>query len=234
MGLLKRKQLIRDMLKEYQQITVPELARYLDMTPLKPREGDRRYRLLRSACEALVDDGIVGKIEDRYPVEYYLKNTRRETATHEEILFKRWEDELANHHGWHGFEDLKQITGSTTMTPLTDYLISPFLEFVNKRGRIQIRRTKKGGNGRRYFVDTQNPDRYKELKADLPAGEDLIDEALNKGKSPSTIAAVIEWLTTDKLQKEAAQKYDRTPEAVRNNRDWVEARLAELEGDRDQ
>lgn len=225
MGMIKRKMVFRDLLKQVDAVTVIEFIHHLGIGPVGPASSSGKYSLVQRTLHALVDDGIVSKLQRGNAVKYKLRYRNRETSTREEVLFDCWEDVLADKHGWYKFEDLQRITRSVTTRPVDRELITAFIEYVNDRDRITIRRGLDGGNGQRYYIDADTDDRYAHLKEKIPAHPEIIDAAVRRGHRPSVAAAAVEWLCTEATQREAAEKYGCSQVGIRSNRDWITDRL---------
>ncbi|WP_226005992.1 hypothetical protein [Natrinema salinisoli] len=203
------------------------MGELLGVTVPRTTRDCRLYGLIRKTLEALVDDGIVDKTQETEPTKYYLRTGQEKPLTREERLFQRWEDALKTENGWFDFEELEELTGSVSSAPVTNRKITPFIEYVNDRDVIRIRRRPKGGNGIQYFVKGgESTDRYEHLKERLPAGEHVVDTAVAKGRRPSVAAAtVLYFLDEDTTQEEASDMFDTSPVSIRSNRDWVREQL---------
>lgn len=228
MSKIKRKMVFRDLLKQVDRVTVIEFIHHLGIGPIGPAMYSRKYRLVQTTLHALVDDGIVSKLEHGTRVKYELRYRNRETKTREERLFDAWEEVLADRYGWHTFEELQRITGSVTATSINRSLTTPFIAYINDRDRISIRRGVAASHGQRYYIDSDTDDRYAHLKEKIPAHPEIIDEAARRGRSPSVAAAAVEWLETEATQRTAAEKYECTEVAIRQNKDWIHERLETL------
>lgn len=224
MSKIKRKMVFRDLLKQVDRVTVIEFIHHLGIGPIGLASNSGKYGLVQSTLHALVDDGIVSKLQYGNRVKYELRYRNRETSTQEEILFNCWEDALSDKHGWYKFEELQRITRSVTTRSVDRDLITEFLDYVNDRDQITIRRGTDGGNGQRYYIDsnTDATDRYSDVKEKLPAHPEIVDEAVSRGHRPSAVAAAVEWLCTEATQHEMAEKYGCSDVGIRRNTDWIE------------
>lgn len=232
MSKIKRKMLFRDLLKQLDAITVIEFIHHLGIGPIGQASHSGKYSLVQRTLNALVDDGIVSKLDHGNEVRYELRYRNRETSTREEIWFDRWEDALSDKHGWYKFEDLRRITGSVTTKAINRCLTTEFINYVNDRNQITIRAKENYSSTQRYYIESDtddSADRYSHLKEQIPAYPELIDVAARRGRSPSVAAAAVEWLCTDATQREAAEKYDCTTVGIRNNTDWVKKEIETVE-----
>ena len=62
-------------------------------------------------------------------------------------------------------------------------------------------------------------EKYKKQVPD--EAEDILEELVGQGKSPSTVAAAIEYVTTDKTQRQVMEEYGVSHPAIRNTYELV-------------
>jgi hypothetical protein len=223
LGSIKRKMLFRDELAEAGEVSIKEFIDHLGIGPISRATYSKRYKLVQQTLNAMAANETVRKSRFDSGVTYRLPDG--EVKVHKEHLFQQWETALTEHRGRHRFTDLQRITGNLTDTAINQNQIPAFIEYVNSRDQIEIRRSSKGGGGRRYWIETGEQTRYTELKAQVPAHPELIDAAARRGRSPQVIAATLEWLLTDTTQTNAAANRGCSTQAIQNNHDWVQQRL---------
>lgn len=85
MTKLRQKMLFRDLLKQLDAVTVTEFIHHLGIGPIGPASSSDKYSMVQRTLHALVDDGIVSKLDQGNEVRYELRYRNRETSTREEI-----------------------------------------------------------------------------------------------------------------------------------------------------
>lgn len=135
--------------------------------------------------------------------------------------YELWEQALETSHGWHSTNDVKALLDNKTNCDFApSHHLDKLCNFINDRdnGLTLHRNSGAAGNGARLFIKNANIDRYSEYKAQIPEKyHNAFTKLVNYGKNPRSVTATILYLTTEKIQSEAADEVGSTETTIRNN-----------------
>lgn len=146
-------------------------------------------------------------------------------------IFDEWEKVIKSNemYGWYNYSEFREIISKESQFKFLkssgqrNWGPSDFYDFVNKKTDNNLR-INRGGKTNTIYVKNMDVDRYSEYKEDLPDNdfaEEVFQECISYGFAPNTTVAALNYMLSDKTQRDVADEFGCSPVPIRRIRDHI-------------